>query len=291
MFKQDHFTFWQKAIFKFRRPWMNDKTYAGWMLKRRLDSPGDIDNPKTFNEKIQWLKLYNRNPRYCRLADKYAVREYISGKIGDSYLNKLYAVYDKPEDIRLADLPDRFVLKATHGNGMNLIVPDKSAINERKAQITARRWLSSNYYRAGREWVYKGISRRVLCERLLTDYEGAAPMDYKIFCFNGLPRFIQVDVDRFQNHTRAFFDTEWRRQDFSLVYEETTRPLARPERLEEMIRLAHVLAEDIPFLRVDLYALPQPVFGEMTFYPENGFGPFRPAEWDARLGQLLRLSL
>jgi len=223
------------------------------MLNRWLGGGGCIDNPKTFNEKIQWLKLYNRNPKYSKLADKYAVRDYVSRKIGDQYLNELYALYDKPAQINFDKLPNSFVLKATHSSGANLIVLDKSSLDEQKVRATARQWLADNYYQAGREWIYKDIPPRIVCERLLIDDQGKMPMDYKVFCFNGEPHFIQVDVDRFENHTRVFFDTEWLKQEFELLYESAAQVIERPHNLVEILELAQKLAGDIAFVRVDFY--------------------------------------
>lgn len=287
-FEKDHFTFFQRVIFRISRRWVNDKQYAEWMMKRLLGG-GNLDNPNTFNEKIQWIKLYDRNPLYTQLADKYLVRDYVSNKIGDGYLNQLLAAYDNPDQIDFSSLPDSFVLKANHGSGTNIIVKDKSILDEKEVRETTRQWLSKNYYNAGREWCYKNITPRIICEPLLTDIYDQMPKDYKVFCFNGEPLCIQVDVDRFENHTRVFFDTNWQQQDFELFYEKPVKSVTRPDRLDEMMELSRKLAKDIPFVRVDFYALPQLVFGEMTFYPENGFGPFRPVEWDAKMGTFLRL--
>ena len=289
--ENDHFSFFQRLVFKLFRKFMSDKIYAEWTLNRWHGKGGSIDNPKTLSEKIQWLKLYNRNPKYSQLADKYAVRDYVSSKIGDLYLNELYAVYDNPAQINLDKLPNSFVLKAAHSSGDNLIVLDKSLVVEKNVRATAERWQAKNFYPAGREWVYKDIPPRIVCERLLRDDQGKLPMDYKLFCFNGEPRFIQVDVDRFENHTRAIFDTEWRKQEFELLYKMSNQVIERPEHLSKMIELSRKLAKDIPFVRIDFYALPQLVFGEMTFYPGNGFEPFRPSEWDAKLGELLKLPV
>jgi hypothetical protein len=170
-------------------------------------------------------------------------------------------------------------------------VLDKSLVDEKNVRATAKQWQAKNFYPAGREWVYKDIPARIVCERLLIDDQGKLPMDYKVFCFNGEPHFIQVDVNRFENHTRAIYDTEWRKQEFELLYEMATQVIERPQHLPEMMELARKLAEDIPFVRVDFYALPQLVFGEMTFYPGNGFEPFRPIEWDRNLGNLLNLPV
>lgn len=288
-FGKDHFTFFQRIIFKMSRRWMDDKCYAEWMMRRRFGG-GDIDSPETFNEKIQWLKLYDRNPLYSQLADKYLVRDYVTSKIGEEYLNPLFAVYDNHREIDFSSLPNAFVLKANHGSGEILIVKDKTTIDERKVRAICRKWLLKNYYHAGREWVYKNIIPKIVCEHLLTDDDNQIPFDYKVFCFNGEPCFIQVDVDRFENHTRIFFDSQWQEQDFELAYKRPDKHIDRPYHLEEMMNLSRKLAVNIPFVRIDFYALPKLVFGEMTFYPGNGFEHFYPPEWDLKMGKFLQLS-
>ena len=289
--EKDHFSLLQRLIFKICRKRMSDKTYAEWMLKRWHGNEGSIDDPKTFNEKIQWLKLYDRNPKYSQLVDKFSVRDFVSKKIGDQYLNELYFLYNSPTEINFDKLPDSFVLKATHSSGDNLIVEDKSLLNQMDTRVKITQWQAENFYLDGREWVYKNIPPRIVCERLLKDNQGNLPKDYKVFCFNGEPYFIQVDVDRFKNHTRAIFDTKWRKQEFELLHEMATQLIEPPHNLPEMIGLARELSRDIPFVRIDFYALPEIVFGEMTLYPGNGFEPFRPTEWDGKLGELLELPI
>ena len=286
--REDSFGLIERAIFFLARHWMTDATYARWML-RRWNGGGDIERPVTFNEKIQWLKLHDRNPIYRTLVDKYAVRQFVAQRIGYHYLNKVYGLWDNPDEIEFDALPDRFVLKVTHGSGMNLLVPDKSKLDIRHTVRQLKKWCSRDYYSIGREWAYKDLPRRVVCERLLVDEIGELPLDYKVFCFNGCPKLIQVDVDRFGNHTRAFYDTDWVKQDFQLLYNAPSVPIKRPGRLEEMLEGACALSAGIPFVRVDFYALPEIFFGEMTFYPENGLGPFRPLCWDTRLGNLIAL--
>lgn len=285
---KDHFSVWHKFAFWLSRRWLDDKTYAQWLLNRWLGG-GNITHPITFNEKIQWLKLYNRDPLYHDLVDKYAVRKYVLDKIGDSYLNECYGVYDDPNQIDFSQLPDRFVLKATHGSGMNFLIEDKKKLDSAQVVKQLQEWLQVNYYLIGREWAYKGVKPRLICERLLVDESGNLPLDYKVFCFNGIPLFVQVDVDRFANHTRAFFDTNWIQQDFELLYPLPSEQIICPSHLEEMLNCAQALASTIPFVRIDFYAIPEIFFGEMTFYPENGCGPFRPLEWDERLGKLIKL--
>lgn len=238
---------------------------------------------------MQWLKIHDRNRRYVQLADKYAVRAFVEEKIGKDFLNDLLGVYDTPAEIDWAALPDCFVLKATHGSGMNILVNDKSALDQPKVAAQLRRWLKTDYSRKGREWVYRDSRRRIIAERFLHDASGQIPQDYKVFCFNGEPQYIQVDLGRFGHHRRAFFDTAWQRQPFTILYEPNDGDVPRPLHLPAMMEAARTLAQDIPFVRVDFYALPKLVFGEMTFYPGNATESFQPPDWDLRLGDRLKL--
>jgi len=272
------------------RNFLSDYSFADYQLKR-LMGDGCISEPITFNEKIQWIKLYDRNPIYTKLSDKLLVRDYISKKIGSDYLNELLCVFDDADQIDFEKLPNQFILKCNHGSGYNLIIPDKKKISHVDVRAIFKKWQKINYYDIGREWCYKDINRKIVCEKLLADESGGAPLDYKFFCFNGEPIFIQVDLDRFDNHTRLFFDTSWNKQDFELHYKGTTKTIDPPIYLSTMVNLARKLASDFAFVRVDFYALPAIVFGELTFYPGNGSEEFRPFEWDIKLGQLLNLPI
>lgn len=288
--KNDHFNFWQRAFYRIIRGNLSDVAYANMSLRRWFGG-GNIREPKTFNEKLQWLKIYNRNPLWSKLADKYAVRDYVNERIGKDFLNDLLGVWDHPSEIDWSALPDSFVLKATHGSGTNILVKDKAVVDQFKIQEQLTHWLAMDYSQCGREWVYREIPRRIIAERFLYDATGGVPQDFKIFCFNGEPRYIQVDVDRFGDHRRAYYDVAWQRQPYTILHEQYDGDINKPQYIETMLKAARALAQDIPFVRVDFYALPKIVFGEMTFYPENGTGPFEPSEWDLRLGELLELPV
>lgn len=289
-FKKDHFNFPQRIFFKIVRFLMSDTAYANMSLRRWLGG-GDVNNPKTFNEKLHWLKIHDRNPLYVALADKYAVREYVKERVGNHFLSDLLGMWSKVSEIDWATLPDSFVLKATHGSGMNILVKDKAALSLNKLNDQLSSWLVTDYSRFGRQWVYRGIPRRIIAERFLNDATGNAPYDYKVFCMNGEPCYIQVDVDRFGDHRRVYFDAEWQRQAFTILHEQYQGGLEKPVYLDAMLNAAKNLARGIPFVRIDFYALPKIVFGEMTFYPGNGQEMFSPPEWDLRLGQMLELPI
>lgn len=267
---------------------LDDRSHAEMLLARWLGG-GNLNDPRTINEKIQWLKLNDRQPHYHQLADKFAVREFVAERIGHRYLNDLLAVYDNADDIDFDSLPRSFVLKATHGSGMNIIVAEKRSLDRRDAVKKLNDWLSIDYSLATREWVYRGIQPRIICEPLLSDGIGDVPRDFKVWCFSGRPAHISVLVDRFGDMSQAVYDADWNRLPVTYMRRRFDGEVDRPEHLAEMLNAARELARGIPFVRVDFYALPEVIFGEMTFYPSNGITQFEPASWDRRLGDELVL--
>jgi hypothetical protein len=287
MTRTDHFSYRQKVINKIFRPFLSDVAYANSELERWFGG-GNVNNPTTFNEKLMWLKCKFRPPLLTSLVDKWAVRAFVAEHIGEVYLNECYGVHDSPQSINIDLLPEQFVIKATHGSGMNLLVPNKTDVDWATASESLSKWLKTDYSKKGREWVYRDVPRQLIVERWLSD--GAdPPKDYKVFCFNGEPFCIQVDIDRFKHHTRAYFDFQWNRLPFSVLYPEFKGPVPQPPRLGQMLDLSRRLSAGLPFVRVDWYLVPTPIFGELTFFPENGMGQFDPPEWDEMLGR--RLSL
>jgi len=249
----------------------------------------DFKNPEGYNEKLQWLKLYYRNPLMVQCADKYGVREHIK-KMGYGHiLNDLYGAYDSVEAVNIGKLPDRFVLKATHGSSWNIICRDKENINWFVWKLIMKSWLRQNIYVDGREWVYKDIKPRIICEKYLEDMDGNLT-DYKFFCFSGEPAFIQVDIDRFGKHKRNMYDKEWNLLPFTYNYLNSDKEIDRPCNLGEMLTAAKILSAGFPHVRVDFYNINgQLFFGEFTFFPESGTGIFTPPEYDVKIGELLSL--
>lgn len=250
----------------------------------------NLESPVKFNEKIQWLKLNYRNSILTRMADKYEAKEVVRERLGKDRSVPTAEIFDSPDQIRLADLPDALALKATHGSGWNIISRDKSELDEDEVQSYFRFWLGKSYYRYSKEWAYKHIRPRVICEPLLVNKNGELPLDYKVYCFGGEPRFVQVDFDRFTNHTRAFYDLEWRKQPFSIGYPLSEKTVEPPHQLQEMLALARTLSAGLPYLRVDQYVVSDQVFiGELTAYPGNGMEIFTDEAWNRKLGDLLTL--
>jgi hypothetical protein len=251
----------------------------------------NLKNPNTFNEKLQWLKINNRNHLITTCADKYSVREYIEQKKLSHILNELYGVYENISEIDISKMPNSFVLKATHGSGWNIICKDKNQINWENEFEKINDWLNTNYYYLGREWAYKNIKPRLIFERYLIDENGEPPKDYKFFCFNGQPKVVQVDLERFKEHKRNMYNMNWELLEFEYSYKSSKEIIEKPYNFNSMIEIAKVLSEDFPFVRVDLYNIDGEIyFGELTFYPENGQGKFAPEEYDYVIGSELDLT-
>jgi len=251
---------------------------------RRLD----LKNPERYSEKIQWYKLYYRNMAMQQCADKYRVREYIEKKGLGHILNELYAVYKRPADISIEDLPNQFVLKSNNGSGTNIICKDKKehSLEEIKKEFEGFFFQSS--VSAGREWVYSDIEPVIIAERYLEDESRVNRdiCDYKFLCFNGKPHYIAYDTDRFAGHKRNIYDTQWNNLEIETDCKCSTEKVPRPENLDEMLDIAAVLAEDFPAVRVDLYSIGGKIyFGEMTFFPWSGYVKFAPDEFDLKMGE------
>jgi hypothetical protein len=246
----------------------------------------NLNNPNSFNEKLNYLKLHQRNPLGTIVADKYAVREYVKAKLGEDILIPLLGVYEKASLIPFDTLPDQFVLKANHGSGWNIFCKNKSELNTVRVARILDGWLKKNAFYLSREYQYREIRPLVLCEQLL----GHNIKDYKIFCNRGIPFMIQVDVDRFINHRRSFFDLEWNLQDFGIRYQVSSSEIQRPENLDEMLTIAKRLSEDFIFSRIDLYSVDGKVyFGEITLFPGGGNEPFLQTSQDFALGNMVTL--
>ena len=252
----------------------------------------NLENPIEFNEKIQWLKLYYHVPLLTELADKYAVRKYVSEKIGKQYLNKLVGVYDTVEAIDFSLFPSRFVLKGTHGSSTNLIVKDKDKLDFVTAKKELKSWMKHNQYKkVGFEWAYKNIKPRIICEAYLEEEKGGGLIDYKFYCFNGIPKFVFLSVDRGTHKSYYFYDMNLKKAAFSKklktsVEEEFDLPI----NFDKMTNLARILADILPYVRVDFYVIKgKIIFGEMTFYPSDGRLDFYPDKYNKIIGDYLTL--
>lgn len=253
----------------------------------------DIHKPVEFNQKIQWLKAFYHPQILHQLVDKYEVRSYVEKKIGKQYLNNLISIHDKISEIDFDKLPNKFAMKVVHGCGFNLIVTDKSKLNIRKAKWKLFKWTHKDQYRrSGKEWAYKGVKPRIMIEEFMEESGRDSLSDYKFYCFNGKPKFVEVHLDRHTNHLSSFYDLDFKQLPFRDVEEDEMikQELLKPTNFDEMIAVATKLAGKLPFVRVDLYAFDQKViFGEMTFYPGDGRADFQPEKYNKILGDMLDL--
>lgn len=256
----------------------------------------NLDDPKRFTEKLQWYKIYHRDPLMGTCVDKYEVRKYIVSKGLENTLNKLYCVCSDPDEIDFAALPDRFVVKTTDGGGGEniFICRDRSSLNVEELKTKLRSWKDKKNVNPGREWAYTLIkeSRYIVEEYLENEVNPEAGIsDYKFFCFNGKPYCIAYDIDRYIGHKRNFYDIEWNNLHVSTDCETFDDNLVpRPEGLEDMCKVAEILSQDFPFVRVDLYYIKGKVyFGELTFYPWSGYVKYKPEQFDYQLGELMKI--
>lgn len=251
----------------------------------------NLQNPTTFNEKLQWLKLNDRKPIYTTIVDKYAVKKYVADIISEEYIIPTLGVWDQFDDIDFSLLPDQFVLKCTHDSGGLVICADKKQLNMEEARNKINASLKHDYYLNGREWPYKKVPRRIIAEKYMAKADGSIPEDYKILNFNGKPQIIQVDLGRFTNHRKKLFRPDWTELDFDFNYPtEREYTLDKPAVLDKMLDLAKTLSKGYSFLRTDFYVIDNKIyFGELTLYPASGFGRFSPEKWDTEIGGWITL--
>lgn len=284
----------KKLIYLFYRFFLSDEKAIKKQFKKRLNRLPELDEPKLFTDKLQWLKLNWYDHKAVNMADKYAVRKIVAEKIGEKYLNELYDVYESVDEIEFSNLPVSFVLKGTHGSGFNIICKNKYELDWKKEKKKMKKWLSENYFWKKREWIYKDIPPRIICEKLLIEKNSGENnlADYKFYCFQGKPHYCQVIRGRGGQETIDFFNMEWEHLPFTgmRILPNSQKEIYKPKGFNTMVKLAEILAENFPFVRVDFYYVNESIiFGEMTFFPTSGMGKFEPANWDKRLGDLVVL--
>lgn len=273
---------------------MSDDEYLKIRYKENMGKTLNLNNPQTFNEKLQWLKLHNRNPMYTQLVDKNNVRDYVKEKVEDNILIPQYGVWGKFEDIDFEILPNQFVLKATHDCGSIFICKNKNEFDFNAANKKLSKALKRNYYYVGREWPYKNVQPRIIAEQYIEEAESNELKDYKFFCFDGKVKLVFVASDRFNSNEGTkfdFFDTKFNHLPIINGYPNSKKVIEKPVNFNKMINIAETLSKGIPHVRVDLYnANGKIYFGEMTFFHFGGMMPFEPEEWDFKLGEWINLE-
>lgn len=270
---------------------LDDKDFICGMYKICFGRKIDLENPKTFNEKLQWLKLYDRRPIYTTMVDKIAVKEYVSSRIGTSFLAKEIGQWEKFEDIDFSKLPSQFVLKTNHGSGGVFVCKDKDSFDPSTISESFTKALKENYYYHCREWPYKNVKPMVFAEELLKDPHNDVLPVYKFFCFGGEPYIAQIiQNDKHPNESIDYVDMSYTRLKIKQNFPNSKSLLPKPDNWEDMKAICRKLTSGIPFVRCDLYSIEGKIFfSEFTFYSDAGFQRFHPAKWDKILGDKIIL--
>lgn len=253
----------------------------------------NLEQPKRFNEKLQWLKLHDRRLEYITMVDKNTVKDYVGNIIGKQYIIPTIGVWDNPDDIDFETLPNQFVLKCNHNSGLGMcICRNKSQLNIEQVKKELRKGLAEDYYLTGREWPYKDVPRKIIAEQYMVS-DGDGLTDYKVHNFNGVPKLILVCKNRFNSSglTEDFYSIDWEHLELKRPnIKQANENIDRPDELEEILKLSKQLSESIPFVRTDFYIINHQVyFSELTFFPASGFEKFEPDDWDYKLGSWLQL--
>lgn len=290
-------TFFDKIILYFFRKgffdFLNDEIYLKSMYYLIFHEKLNLKNPSTFNEKLQWLKLYDRKKEYVNLVDKHEVKKIVAEKIGDEYIIPTIGIYDNWDEINFEELPNQFVIKCTHDSGGIEICKDKTNFDFEKAKKKIVRNLKKNFYFLGREWPYKNVKPRIIIEKYMEDSLVKSMRDFKFFCFNGRPEIMYIS-EGLENHATAsmsFFDMDYnqinlKRSDYKLLKDKPVKPL----NFEKMKQFSKILSKEIPHVRCDWYEIDGKLyFGELTFSTCSGFMPFEDEKWNEKMGKLLEL--
>lgn len=272
--------------------WLPDKAYIKLMYYCIMDRRVNLKNPQTFNEKLQWLKLYNRNPAYTMLVDKYEVKKYIEETIGKEYVIPTLGIYSSFDEIDFDKLPNQFVIKCTHDSGGVVVCKDKTKLDINAARKKINKSLKNNFFYIGREWPYKNVKPRIIIEQYLDDHKNEDLNDYKFMCFNGKVKCSFVCSGRRSEDGLkvTFFDLDWHKMPFERHYPYSKKEIEQPKNYRKMIELSEKIAKDLPFARIDFYEVESKVyFGEITFFPGNGTEEFTPEKYDYLLGSWIKL--
>lgn len=271
---------------------LSDKLFLKWKFKILMGYKLDLNNPQTFNEKLQWLKLYDRKPTYTKMVDKYEAKEYVKNIIGEEHIIKTLGIYNSFEEIDFEKLPNQFVIKPTHTSGDVYICTDKSNINYKELENKIKKWLKRKYFYIHREWPYKNVKPRIIIEEYLSDLKEGSLLDYKIFMFNEKLAYFLICSDRNTNLKFTFFDKNGKFINMTQDGEPNDKKLSLPDNYKEMVAMAKRISKGTIESRIDFYDINGKIyFGEITFFASAGFGKFEPNEWDKKIGDMLKLPM
>lgn len=281
-----------KSMIKKAARILPDKVYISLLYRMRLGKWPNLKNPKSYNEKLQWIKLHDRRPEYSMMVDKYEVKKYIAERIGEEYIIPTLGIWNSFDEIDFNMLPDQFVLKCTHDSGGLVICQDKSKLDLKAAREKIENSLKDNYFWNSREWPYKNVKPRIIAEKYMVDESGVELKDYKLFAFNGEPKYIEVDFDRYLGgHKRNLYTLNWEYMDVRNKHpNDPEMQIAKPECLEKLIELSKQLSEGIPHVRTDFYVINEKIyFGELTFFHGSGMQKFEPESFEIEMGSWIIL--
>lgn len=282
-------------IFLASKNWIKieDKKFLEEQFRFKMKYRLNLEHPKTFNEKLQWLKLYDRKDIYTKMVDKYEVKKYVASIIGEEYIIPTLGVYNKFEDINFSQLPNQFVIKCTHDSGGIVICKNKETFNFKQAKKKLEKNLKQNFYYKAREWPYKNVKPRIIVEKYIEDVNNKDLKDYKLMCFNGKVKcsFVCLERNSKSGLKIDFYDENWNKMNFSRHYKNSNQETKKPNNYEKMVEFSERLSKGTKFLRVDFYEIKdQLYFGELTFYPGAGYEEFTPFEYDEILGNWIDLG-
>lgn len=282
--------FWNRVIM-YSCPFLSDEKFLKLKFKHCVGYPLNLDNPLSYNEKLQWLKLNNKHREYTTMVDKVAAKEFVASIVGDKYLIPTLAVWNSVEDIEWNSLPNQFVIKSTGDSGGVVVCKDKRCFDEKAAVAKLKKLGERTYYKYNKEYPYKDVPHRYIAEKYMEDESGIELKDYKIFCFDGEPKFLFVASGRQQDDTRFdFYDLDFNHLPVINGHPNADVWPSKPENFDEMIEVARKLSKGIPHVRVDLYNCRGEIyFGELTFFHWSGMVPFEPLEWDYKFGEYIKL--
>jgi len=270
----------------------NDELFIKWEYFFGMKRFPDLEHPKTYNEKLNWMKLHHRRAEYTTMVDKAEVKAYVTGIIGEEHVIPTLGVWNTFDDVDFGSLPKQFVLKTTHDSGGVVIVKDKDSMDKKAAKRKLTKSLCHNFYLEHREYPYKDVKPRIIAEKYMVDESGTELKDYKFFCFNGEPKMLFVATDRPRDTHFDFFDIDFNHLPFEQGHPNTKKKIAKPEKFENMVMLSRKLSQGLPQVRVDLYNINgQIYFGELTFFHFSGNVPFVPDEWDERIGSWWKIDI
>ena len=270
----------------------DDEKYVKIKYRLAMGKKLDLENPQTYNEKLQWLKLHDHHLEYSRMVDKYEAKQYVADIIGEEYIIPTLGIYDSFDEIDFNQLPDRFVLKCTHNSGGIVICKNKKSFNKESARRFLTKYLHKNPFWSNREYPYKNVAPRIIAEKFMVDESGTELKDYKFFCFDGKCKMLFVATDRPHDTKFDFYDLDFNHLPFTNGHPCSTKEIKKPSHFEDMIKIAERLSMGMAHVRVDLYNINGHIyFGELTFFHWSGTMPFDPEEWDYKIGEWLRLPI